>query len=131
MSTTKNYGLYVTEPADDPNFIDWRTNIAGATNSNMTIIDEALAAKSEKSKAVNCVLLADGWDENKTQVLSVEGLGLDQNGSISIATSATVEARTAARYALFYIVSQAEGSLTIGYDGALPSCDVPVTIILN
>ena len=49
MATTKNYGLYVTEPADDILVQTWRTRICGSTESNMVIIDEALAGLNEKT----------------------------------------------------------------------------------
>lgn len=125
---TKNYNLYVTESTDDPKFYDWRNEMSGSENSNMQKIDEALA--SQKSTFVNLVLTADGWDDNKMQILNVAGLQENQNGSISVASSANAEQREAARNAVMAITGQANGSLTVTADGELPGVDIPVTVIL-
>ena len=60
----------------------------------------------------------------------MEGLGATQNGSISVAHSATFEQRESARDAMLSIISQENGKLTIAADGELPELDIPVYIIL-
>lgn len=44
MEETRHYRLAVTDD-DQTRFIDWREALNSTTRSNMTIIDEALAAK--------------------------------------------------------------------------------------
>ena len=48
LATTKNFGLYITEPGDDPFVLDWRNAIAGNVDSNMMKIDEALGQSANK-----------------------------------------------------------------------------------
>ena len=43
MAETTNYGLYITETADNPSFEDWRNALCGSNDSNMQKIDAALA----------------------------------------------------------------------------------------
>ena len=47
MAETSNYGLYITEAADNPTFKDWREKMAAAGDSNMEKIDEALKELSD------------------------------------------------------------------------------------
>ena len=124
---TENYNLYVTESTDDPKFRDWREELCGAENSNMLKIDQALAR--QKSSFIDLLLLADGWVDG-AQTLTVEGLGANQNGSISVARTATTEQREAARNAVLCPTGQTDGALTITADGDVPGIDIPVTLIL-
>lgn len=94
----------------------------------MQKIDQALA--SQKSKSVELVLFADAWNADKTQVLSVEGLSENQNGSISVSSIASAEQREAARNAVLSPTAQTNGSLTITADGELPVVDIPVALII-
>ena len=57
-------------------------------------------------------------------------LGAAQNGTISVAHSATAEQREIAREALLSITGQENGKLQIVADGELPEQDIPVVIIL-
>lgn len=52
MATTKNYGLFVSNPSDSKVF-NWRMAIAGETDSNMTIIDETLHKLSQNSNGLS------------------------------------------------------------------------------
>lgn len=128
MSTTPNYGLYVTDDITE-RFKDWREAINGTDDSNMVKIDAALGEKADNSKSVNAVLSADGWSEKKQTVL-IDGLTATQNGIISLALTATEEQREQVRGAIFYIAEQTAGALTVGADGDLPTEDIPVTIII-
>lgn len=58
MANTPNYNLYVTSGNTDT-FADWRAQIAGETNSNMTKIDTALAGK-QASISANGILKGNG-----------------------------------------------------------------------
>lgn len=132
MSLTPNLGLY-TEDDPSTNFKDWREGVNGTARSNALILDEAVAAKSDKSKPVYGTLLASAWTGVQapfTQVIDVEGLGASQNGDISVAQSATFEQRQAAREAMLALAGQTDGHLTVVADGELPEIDIPIVVIL-
>ena len=133
LSQTEKYGLYVTEETDDPKFLEFRKQLCGSENSNMTKIEAALNTKANNSTSLTGVLLASAWDglDNPfTQELAVEGLSAAQNGTISISHNATAEQRMAARDALLSVTGQTEGALMISADGELPEVDIPVVVIL-
>lgn len=105
----------------------------GTQNSNMTKIDTVLGEKAQSSVAVSATLSSTGWagvDSPFTQTISVDGLTADQNGTISIAQTATIVQRDAARQALLSVTGQAAGTLTISADGELPEVDIPVVVLL-
>lgn len=132
MSETPNYGLYLEDDAST-RFQEWREKINGTENSNMVKIDTALGTMAQKSGKVVGTLLASAWngiDSPFTQTLAVEGLGADQNGSISVAQNATIEQRDAARMAMLSVIGQSEGQLIISADGEMPDVDIPVVVIL-
>ena len=131
-SKTTNYELYL-ENDSSTRFQDWRKQMNGEDDSNMVKIDKALGEKANSSVAISGTLLASAWagiDSPFTQELAVEGLGANQNGTISVAHEATVEQREMARLAMFSIIGQSEGSLTIAADGEMPDIDIPVVVIL-
>ena len=134
MSNTPNYNLYLTEDDDSSTkFKEWRKNINGSTDSNMTKIDTALGEKANSSKSVITTLLYTSWvgtEAPYTQTITVTGLTANQNGTISIAQTATAEQRAAARDAMLTVTGQAANSLTITADGEMPVEDIPVCIIL-
>lgn len=132
MSETPNYGLYLEDDAST-RFQEWREKINGTENSNMVKIDTALGTMAQKSGKVVGTLLASAWsgiDSPFTQTLAVEGLGADQNGTISVAQNATIEQRDAARMAMLAVIGQTDGALTIAADGEMPDIDIPVVVIL-
>ena len=113
MSETTNYGLYITSDSSEK-FLEWRTKMNGTENSNMVKIDTALGEKANSSISVSTTLLANAWvgvDSPFTQNISVEGLGATQNGTISVAHSATAEQREMAREAMLSVIGQAAGQL--------------------
>lgn len=130
--TTENYGL-ILEDDTNTRFKNWREAINGTTNSNFIKVDRILAEKGDKSKNIECTLIASSWvgvDAPFTQELAVAGLGAVQNGDISVAHSATFEQREAARDAKLCVTGQADGKLIISADGEMPDVDIPVAITL-
>jgi hypothetical protein len=128
---TENYGLILEDDAQTK-FKNWREAINGTTNSNFIEVDRILADKGDKSKSIECTLIASSWvgvDAPFTQELAVDGLGAVQNGDISVAHSATFEQREAARDAKLCVTGQADGKLIISADGEMPEVDIPVAII--
>lgn len=131
MNTT-NYNLYL-EDDSTTRFLDWRKKMNGTDNSNMVKIDAALGEKANSSVAVNTTLLASAWigvEAPYSQELTVTGLTALQNGTISVAHSATAEQREIAREAMLSVIGQEDGKLTIAADGEMPEFDIPVYIIL-
>lgn len=132
MSETTNYGLYIND-SDQESFLSWRNKINGTNDSNMIKIDTALGEKADSSSVVEAILSASAWagvDAPYTQTISVTGLSANQNGTISVAQSATYEQREAARYAMLCVTGQSAGALTISADGEMPDINIPVVVIL-
>ena len=88
-----------------------------------------LAGKCDASNAVTATLTAAGWASGQ-QTLTIAGLGATQNGVIGLSQSITDEQLSAASEAEMYICGQAAGSVTIAANGAVPTCDIPVVVIL-
>lgn len=133
MSETKNYKLYVTDDSSE-RFLNVRKRIYGEADSNMVKIDTILGQKADNSDVVNATLLASAWsgiDAPFTQELSVAGLSATQNGTISVAHSATTEQREIARNAMLSVIGQESGKLIIAADGELPELDIPVFILIS
>ena len=131
MNTT-NYDLYI-EDDSATRFLDWRKKMNGTDNSNMVKIDTALGEKANSSVAISATLLASAWagvDAPYTQELTVTGLAASQNGTVSVAHSATAEQREIAREAMLSVIGQEDGKLTIAADGEMPESDIPIYIIL-
>lgn len=101
------------------------------TYSQLPFDDEdiynALAGKD--SAFINMTLTAGGWS-NSQQILTIAGLGAAQNGMIGVAQNATDTQKDAAAAAKLSIGAQAAGSITVTADGVIPTCDIPVTVIL-
>ena len=132
MSTTTNYGLYITDDSSET-FQNWRRGMNGVDDSNMIKIDNALYQKADKSKSETATLLSSAWTGESapyTQTISVENLTAEQNGNISVSKSSSFEQRDAARAAMLSVVGQQNGSLTIAADGDKPEMDIPVDILL-
>lgn len=89
----------------------------------------ALAEKCDASNAVAATLTVAGWSSGQ-QTLSIAGLGATQNGVIGLSQSITDEQLSAASEAEMYICGQAAGSVTIAANGTVPTCDIPVVVIL-
>lgn len=89
----------------------------------------ALAEKCDASAFVETTLTATGWSDGQ-QILSVPGLGANQNGVIGISQSISDEQFTAASKAGLYICAQSTDSITIAANGTVPECNIPVTVIL-
>lgn len=132
MATTPNYNLFITDDAST-RFIDWRRELTGTSDSNMTKIDSALSEKAEKSSVLSSTLLVDSWTGEVApfqQVISLPELTAEQNGVVSIANDATPEQRQAAMDASLFVIEQQKGVLMIGANYKKPGIDIPVAIIL-
>lgn len=132
MSSTKNYGLYLTDDSST-RFLDWRNQMNGVDDSNMVKIDTALGKKADSSITIEGILVATNWVGDTapyTQEIAVDGLTAEQNGTIAVSHSATSEQRAEAREAIMSITAQEDGKLIVSSDGKLPEFDIPITIVL-
>lgn len=81
------------------------------------------------STLVETTLLANAW-VNKQQTVTVNGLGVNQNGVVSLSqtfSSAQYDATVAAK---LIVSKQNEGSLIFTCNGVVPQVDIPISIIL-
>jgi len=78
---------------------------------------------------VSTSLLADGWISGK-QTITVDGITEDTNGIVGIAQDISSYENEAAKKADLYVYGQGNGTLTIGSFGNVPTCDIPIVIIL-
>lgn len=132
MSTTINYGLYLTDDSS-VTFYEWWNKMNGTTDSNMIKIDAALGVKANQSASVANTLYATGWEGTAspyTQTLTISGLTADHNGVISLSASATAAEKAAAIDAVLSVATQADGTLTIQAEGIVPTIDIPVAMVL-
>lgn len=84
----------------------------------------------DPSLMVTTVLSASGWSSAGKQTVTVSGLGADQNGIVGISQNITDEQFTALTSANLYVESQSEGAITIAATGDVPSCDIPIAIMM-
>ncbi len=132
MKETPNCKLHLTDDSGE-RFQDWRNAMNGPDDSNMVKIDTEIGKKANSSVAVATVLLSSAWagvNPPFTQTINVDGMTALQNGTISIAHTATAEQREIAREAMLSVIGQEDGKLLIAADGELPERDIPVYIIL-
>lgn len=132
MSTTPNYGLYVTDDVKEK-VKELLEKMSNTTDSNMVKIDTALGEKADHSSDVTLTLMSSGWSGVSapyTYELSVAGLKANQNGHIEVAHSATFEQRQMAREAILCVTGQSDGKIIISADGEMPELDIPVTIVM-
>lgn len=81
------------------------------------------------SYPVEATLTVAGWSNNQ-QVVTVEGLTAAQDGIAGLSQTISAAEREVATAASMYICAQEDGSFTVAYDGDMPTCDIPITIIL-
>lgn len=90
---------------------------------------KAPSAGGGSSSTVYGTLSAEAW-ANSQQKLTVEGLGADQNGVIGVTHTISDSQLLACSEGGLYVCGQGEGYLTIAASGSVPSCDIPVVVIL-
>ena len=133
MSTTPNYGLFVTDD-NTTKFNEVRRALYGTSESNMTKIDRVLGEKADCSNLVELVLQASAWTASASaayeQSIFIENLTAEQNGCLCLSQSADAAERSAARQAFLHVTGQDEGHLTVSADGKLPEIDIHVALLL-
>lgn len=81
------------------------------------------------SRAIGTTLYGNSW-ANRRQAVAVEGLKKESNGIAGIAQDITDAQLEAAKNAELYICGQQDGVLTIAAYGDIPTCDIPIIVIL-
>lgn len=82
-----------------------------------------------KSDPVLCTLSANKWNSNK-QTIDVKGLKAEQNGIIGVTQDITSTQLDAVCAAKLNVCAQGTGTLTIAVNGVVPTCDIPVVVVL-
>ena len=128
MSNTPNYNLYLTDDSST-RFQEWRNQMNGTENSNMVKIDAALGEKANSSVAINTTLLASAWSAGQ-QTVAIEGMTADTDGVVGISQLISDAELEAVKSAELYVCGQGDGTLTIAAFGDVPTCDIPIVVIL-
>ena len=128
MSNTPNYNLYLTDDSST-RFQEWRNQMNGTENSNMVKIDAALGEKANSSVAINTTLLASAWNAGQ-QTVAIEGMTADTDGVVGISQLISDAELEAVKSAELYVCGQGDGTLTIAAFGDVPTCDIPIVVIL-
>lgn len=113
-------------PDDGGFYIDSEDN---GVQRRIRINGSGSSGTSTASIIINAILLADSWT-NKEQTVSINGIASASNGIVGIAQNITSVQYEAARTAMMHIISQSTNSVTIRADGEVPSCDIPIVIIV-
>lgn len=78
---------------------------------------------------LSATLSASGWSAG-SQTLTLTGIKPETDGWIGLSQTATGDQKKAAENAELYLRSQNQDSLTIAAYGQVPTCDIPVDVIL-
>lgn len=81
------------------------------------------------SAVIASTLLASGWSSGK-QMLNIDGMSSESNGVIGVAQNVTETEMEAAKNAGLYVCAQDTGTLTVAALGEIPTCNIPVVVIL-
>lgn len=81
------------------------------------------------SSSVSATLTAAGWSDG-TQTLLIESVTADSNGVVGVTQNITDAEIEAAKKAELFVSAQGAGTLTVTALGDIPSCDIPIVVIL-
>lgn len=96
-------------------------------NDALTPSDIGAAAPATELSAT---LAASGWSNGVITVTGLTGVTASSKGNISLASTATLEQRTAAANANLFKTGQGSGSITITADGEVPAVNIPIKILI-
>lgn len=92
-------------------------------------IYSAISEKGDATAVINATLTSSGW-KSYAQTISNSAIKTGQNGIVGLSPSATSTQISAAKSAGLVVSAQAEGSITVKYEGSKPSVDIPIQIML-
>ena len=81
------------------------------------------------SNDVSATLLASAWVSGQ-QTVAIEGITADTDGFAGVTQTISDAELEAAKKAEFYVCGQSDGTLTIAAFGDVPTCDIPIVVIL-
>jgi len=131
MNVTANYGLYITEPQDDPKFREFREKLCGNNESNMILIDRLLAGKAEVS-ATNATLLVSGWDGTQApyiQTLQIDGVTSQADGVVTVSPDISDSVWEVVCNAGLRKTAQDNASVTFCANNK-PEVDIPIVFLI-
>lgn len=131
MNVTTNYGLYITEPQDDPKFREFRERLCGNNESNMILIDRLLAKKTEVS-VVDATLLASGWAGAQApyiQTLQIDGVTSQADGVVTVSPDISDSEWEIVRNAGLRKTTQDNASVTFCANSKL-EVDIPIVFLI-
>lgn len=117
--TPDDGGFYIDS---EDNGIQRRIRISGTGESGGS-------GTSTSSIIINAILLANSWI-NKEQSVNINGIADTSNGIVGIAQNITSMQYDSARAAMMHIINQSNQSIVIRADGEVPSCDIPIVIMI-
>ena len=82
------------------------------------------------AKELSATLAASDWSNGVITVTGLTGVTASSKGNISLASTATLEQRTAAANANLFKTGQGSGSITITADGEIPAVNIPIKILI-
>jgi hypothetical protein len=116
-----NAGLTAAPPIQAKNLTAWLQALRDG-------IKGAFAAP--RSVSVPFTLVAEDWDENKTQTVSIEGVTLASGGIPMPDHAITQEQVDALNAAACLVTDQAVGEVTFTCFGSAPTVDIPMFLLL-
>lgn len=81
------------------------------------------------SSDVSATLLASAWNAGQ-QTVAIEGMTADTDGVVGISQLISDAELEAVKSAELYVCGQGDGTLTIAAFGDVPTCDIPIVVIL-
>ena len=81
------------------------------------------------SSDVSATLLASAWSAGQ-QTVAIEGMTADTDGVGGISQLIADAELEAVKSAELYVCGQGDGTLTIAAFGDVPTCDIPIVVIL-
>lgn len=100
-------------------------------DSDPTVDDAFQAAAAKKSRPIEASVLAARWDSVTHQnTVSVTGLKATDNFYVGHSDTATAGQRQAWREGQIFVAGQANDSIVLQADEAIPAVDIPLVVIV-
>lgn len=78
---------------------------------------------------IDMTLLASTW-ENNSQTVTVDGVSETSNGIVGLAQNMDNDTLEAAKAAGLTLVEQSDNTMSFSASGVVPTCDIPVVLVL-
>lgn len=81
------------------------------------------------STAITATLFADAWSSSQ-QSVTIEGVTADSNGFVGVTPGISDTQMEATKLAELHVCGQGANSITVAAFGDIPTCDIPIVVIL-